>query len=120
MWRCCLKKYKAKSVPTLSLIHIFELLTQLIHACFFQRREGFNLHIAVKGKNRFTHHIHPVSYTHLDVYKRQLLIFGKTRTFYKIDDGRRMRAKFLAGAASGFNIFTATLRICLLYTSRCV
>ena len=58
----------------------------------------------------------PVSYTHLDVYKRQMY-YG----FHKTDDGWYYRewapkadALYLIGDCNNWD------RSCLLYTSRCV
>ena len=64
----------------------------------------------------------PVSYTHLDVYKRQVQRQSHQLTIIVVDDGDRVIGKGVAcadGAAhrllQGFQV-----RICLLYTSRCV
>ena len=60
----------------------------------------------------------PVSYTHLDVYKRQLLISIK-----RMNDTKVLIEKIKEGIQEkkGKNIIIADLtNICLLYTSRCV
>ena len=49
-----------------AVVQIADTLAQLVeHSCRFQGREGTVL--------LFTIHLVPVSYTHLDVYKRQVL-----------------------------------------------
>ena len=72
----------------------------------------------------------PVSYTHLDVYKRQHLGFGVTCNLAYEPPflfARRMATlDHLTGGRIGWNIVTGYLDSaaramgCLLYTSRCV
>ena len=74
----------------------------------------------------------PVSYTHLDVYKRQLMDFGPEEIRYLLDLAKDLKANARSGIRSqmlkGKNICllfekTSTrtrCAFCLLYTSRCV
>ena len=57
--------------------------------------------------------VKPVSYTHLDVYKRQHLI-NKYMDIYKADP------KNLAAKAKAEKYSKILAKTCLLYTSRCV
>ena len=52
-----------------------------------------------------------VSYTHLDVYKRQAVAYLDDGTMIVVENGR----KYI-----GDNITVIVTSICLLYTSRCV
>ena len=60
----------------------------------------------------------PVSYTHLDVYKRQAL-FLWAATQAAVRDGGSATAPLL-GALVGLFIAVVLGYLCLLYTSRCV
>ena len=64
--------------------------------------------------NLLSHHLRAVSYTHLDVYKRQLLglTTGQEEGFTS--------PTALGLFAFGIFFLLALLFICLLYTSRCV
>ena len=93
---------------------------------------------AEAGKWRVRGALHPVSYTHLDVYKRQVesrqnkrpqlsdlrdsgCLTGDTLVTLA-DSGQRVAMRDLAGR-QGFDVWAlnpATYQICLLYTSRCV
>ena len=54
----------------------------------------------------------PVSYTHLDVYKRQALIAAALRQFVRDND--------LGACVDGGLCIIGLNEACLLYTSRCV
>ena len=62
-------------------------------------------------------YINPVSYTHLDVYKRQVEEFMRLASQVRV-------AGILSGKVGIFHLHVGTcpdpLYICLLYTSRCV
>ena len=67
------------------------LLDKRIHASYrmypnnyvahdrLEGKEDFSDHYTAEDKQRFTAYIEPVSYTHLDVYKRQLLFITSER-----------------------------------------
>ena len=64
--------------PVLFVGTVGKVDTRYIHACFQHFLQG----LPVPGRRtdgaddfRFSHCYHPVSYTHLDVYKRQALLF---------------------------------------------
>ena len=71
----------------------------------------------------------PVSYTHLDVYKRQLPLMAERHQILPgIGDGGHTRVGDQNGGLpcqqAGADLFApfppVVLKICLLYTSRCV
>ena len=84
--------------------------------------------------------IHPVSYTHLDVYKRQYQAYGKEILEWSIADGKKRKlldelykrySKILKYEAQHISVMVAGPANynskkfdhgddCLLYTSRCV
>ena len=70
------------------------------------------------------HPMGPVSYTHLDVYKRQLheTALGLGATFLRVNLALLLGALWTvpAGVAIGLNPRLARIAHCLLYTSRCV
>ena len=60
----------------------------------------------------------PVSYTHLDVYKRQVNMEGKlaaTNNYVDIEWSQRARQ-----IEKGYTYENRLAELCLLYTSRCV
>ena len=62
-----------------------------------------------------------VSYTHLDVYKRQDLECGDDVSARLYDAGGRLAAKARGGRTLKLDVENALLwSPCLLYTSRCV
>ena len=72
---------------------------------------------AVQAEKGGADRIEPVSYTHLDVYKRQPLSFG----LYNFEDEcilRRFHSKIKRNNAQT-NVYLYVYT-CLLYTSRCV
>ena len=69
-----------------------------------------------QGRNfRFLHKriVKPVSYTHLDVYKRQGLTFA-------VDEPAKVGRDRIADAAAAAEHYPLPCMTCLLYTSRCV
>ena len=97
------------SISSLSLIHISSYSTsgELVRAFL---AETYTL---LKGQENFFHRMNPVSYTHLDVYKRQTIARALLR-----------KPKVLILDDSTSAVDTATdakiRKACLLYTSRCV
>ena len=92
-----------------------------------------------RGRCRGTHGSGPVSYTHLDVYKRQVV--GTVLTGYvagQLSDRFKRRKPFVIGSAMWYAVSLVFLSLaspdnsglpmalvvlflgCLLYTSRCV
>ena len=60
------------------------------------------------------HHFIPVSYTHLDVYKRQRQGSGVAAIAQELKDAGVIRSSYL------FRWYVGHKGACLLYTSRCV
>ena len=74
--------------------------------------------MSLAGKS--AHMIVPVSYTHLDVYKRQVL-GGAIAKMRKLSDNTEITGFFTPTSNSGHQgSKMASLYNCLLYTSRCV
>ena len=78
---------------------------------FLPRTQG-EIDAGVTGQQ----HIEPVSYTHLDVYKRQAFARLGERVQIRIPD--KVLRKRGVGASLAENILF--IKGCLLYTSRCV
>ena len=62
----------------------------------------------------------PVSYTHLDVYKRQARNFVEDVQFYAEDAGRSDYDFLVRVIEAVIKAGATVVNICLLYTSRCV
>ena len=92
----------------------FLLTLPAVHA--LRCRAAFRAHPCIRG----FHALRPVSYTHLDVYKRQVLFVGTKKQAQEAvaDAANRcgmpyVNARWLGGMLTNFVT-------CLLYTSRCV
>ena len=68
---------------------------------------------------RSNHSFEPVSYTHLDVYKRQLLFMGVTAfiVYNGVEGGIERVSRYMMPILL---VLVGGIAGCLLYTSRCV
>ena len=75
---------------------------------------GFQMDVQVSKMNDL---VTSVSYTHLDVYKRQVVCVGRHADTHRVEPAQNQRWRHRSGVRGGRQ---GALEPCLLYTSRCV